>query len=153
MSVTRRRLLRSSSGMAGLAGLAALAAAAGCAPPEPPAAGGAPTLRLPKDVSGADKRVRWANWTAYLDYDEKAKTYPTLQAFTKATGIKASYSESIDDNDTYVSKVTPKLRAGQDIGPTSSSSPTGCPTGSSAISSSSRWNSSRCRTPRICSRR
>lgn len=112
MSVTRRRLLQSG---AGLAGLSLIAAASGCAPPEPPV-GAAAALKLPTDVSAKDKRVRWANWTAYLDYDEKAKTYLTLQAFTKKTGIKATYSESIDDNDTYVSKVTPQLRAGQDIG-------------------------------------
>ena len=112
MSVTRRRLLQSG---AGLAGLSLIAAASGCAPPEPPV-GAAAALKLPTDVSAKDKRVRWANWTAYLDYDEKAKTYLTLQAFTKKTGIKASYSESIDDNDAYVSKVTPQLRARQDIG-------------------------------------
>lgn len=112
MSVTRRRLLQSGTG---LAGLSLLAAATGCAPPTPPL-GSAATLQLPTDASATDKRVRRANWTAYLDYDEDAKTYPTLQALTKKTGIKASYSESIDDNDAYVSKVTPQLRARQDIG-------------------------------------
>ncbi|HPQ17490.1 MAG TPA: hypothetical protein PLP04_19850, partial [Bryobacteraceae bacterium] len=33
-----------------------------------------------------DKTVAWANWTAYLDYDEEKKNYPTLEAFIKETG-------------------------------------------------------------------
>lgn len=68
------------------------------------------------DVSATDMRVRWANWTAYLDYDEQTTRYPTLDAFTKKTGIRASYSEAIDDNDAYVAKITPQIRAGQDMG-------------------------------------
>lgn len=93
---------------------ASSAALAACAPPAPPA-GGVAQLELPTDVSAQDKIVRWANWTAYLDYDEDAKNYPTLEAFIKETGIKATYSEDIDDNDSYVSKVKPQLQAKQDI--------------------------------------
>ncbi|GAA3618832.1 spermidine/putrescine ABC transporter substrate-binding protein [Marihabitans asiaticum] len=96
-------------------GLGAFAALAGCAPPEPPA-GGVAQLDLPEDVSEQEKIVRWANWTAYLDYDEDSKSYPTLDAFEEKTGIKATYSEDVDDNDSYFNKVAPQLRAGQDIG-------------------------------------
>ena len=94
--------------------LTATFALAACAPPLPPA-GGKAALKLPKDVSSTDKTVKWANWTAYLDYDEDAKNYPTLEAFIKDTGIAATYSEDIEDNDTYFSKIAPQLRAGQDI--------------------------------------
>ena len=52
----------------------------------------------------------WANWTLYLDYDDKTKKYPTLEAFQKQTGIKATYSEDIDDNDTYYGKIQGQLR-------------------------------------------
>ncbi|CCH74469.1 putative ABC-transporter polyamine-binding lipoprotein (fragment) [Nostocoides australiense Ben110] len=48
--------------------------------------------------------------------DDEGKTYPTLEAFIKETGIKATYTEDIDDNDSYVSKVRPQLEAKQDIG-------------------------------------
>ena len=96
-------------------GLGAFAALAGCAPPEPPA-GGVAQLDLPEDVSEQEKIVRWANWTAYLDYDEDSKSYPTLDAFEEKTGIKATYSEDVDDNDSYFNKIAPQLRAGQDIG-------------------------------------
>lgn len=107
--LSRRALL----GMTGAAALAAVTAA--CAPPKPPAGGAAAKVQLPVDVSDTDKIVNWANWTAYLDYDDKTKTYPTLEAFSKQTGIKASYSEDIDDNDSYVNKISPQLRAKQDI--------------------------------------
>ena len=89
-------------------GLGATALSA-CAPPAPPATAAA--LNLPTDVSDTDKVVRWANWTAYLDYDEEAKNYPTLEAFIKETGIQASYTEDIEDNDAYVSKIKPQLQA------------------------------------------
>lgn len=108
-SLSRRSLL--SAGALG----ASAAALAGCAPPKPPA-GGKAALALPTDVSAQDKVVHWANWTAYLDYDEDAKNYPTLEAFIKKTGIRATYAEDIDDNDSYVSKVRPQLEAKQDIG-------------------------------------
>ena len=81
-AVSRRQLL----GGVGL-GLGATALTA-CAPPPPPAT--AQALKLPTDVSTTDKVVRWANWTAYLDYDEETKQYPSLQGFIERTGIELS---------------------------------------------------------------
>ncbi|MFZ1409955.1 MAG: hypothetical protein WAS07_00685 [Micropruina sp.] len=102
-----------------LGGAAALAAAlSACAPPAPPLATGsaaAPAPVLPVDVSATEKTVNFANWTAYLDYDEDTKKYPTLEAFMKKTGIKVAYTEDVDDNDTYFNKIAPQLRAKQDI--------------------------------------
>ncbi|HPF79359.1 ABC transporter substrate-binding protein [Nostocoides australiense] len=108
-SLSRRSLLSASAMGAGAAALTA------CAPPKPPA-GGVAAVKLPTDVSATEKVVNWANWTAYLDMDDEGKTYPTLEAFIKETGIKATYTEDIDDNDSYVSKVRPQLEAKQDIG-------------------------------------
>jgi spermidine/putrescine transport system substrate-binding protein len=107
-TVSRRSLLRGSA-----LGLAA-AGIAGCAPPLPPA-GGKAAVKLPVDVSDTERVVRWANWTAYLDQDENATKYPTLEAFSKRTGIQATYSVDIEDNDAYFSKIAPQLRAKQDI--------------------------------------
>jgi spermidine/putrescine transport system substrate-binding protein len=107
-TVSRRSLLRGSA-----LGLAA-AGIAGCAPPLPPA-GGKAAVKLPVDVSDKERVVRWANWTAYLDQDENATKYPTLEAFSKRTGIQATYSVDIEDNDAYFSKIAPQLRAKQDI--------------------------------------
>ena len=67
--------------------------------------------------SGAAKdTVRWANWTLYLDVDKSGKHYPTLEAFSKKTGIKAVYSEDINDNDEFFGKVQGQLKLGKDIG-------------------------------------
>ena len=40
---------------------------------------------------------------------------PSLEAFMQQTGIEVSYSEDIDDNDSYYAKVAPQLRADQSI--------------------------------------
>lgn len=69
-----------------------------------------------EDLSVAEKVVNWANWTLYLDFDDKTRKYPSLQKFSKSTGIKANYSEDIDGNDTYFGKIQAQLAAGQDIG-------------------------------------
>jgi spermidine/putrescine transport system substrate-binding protein len=69
-----------------------------------------------QDVSDTEKVVNWANWTLYLDKDDASKSYPTLAQFTKTTGIKATYAEDIEDNDSYYGKIQAQLRAGQDIG-------------------------------------
>ena len=90
-------------------------ALAGCAPPEPPAGGGPATLKLPEDLSEEEKVLKWANWTAYLDVEEKSKKYPTLEGFMEQSGIDVTYSEDIEDNDSYFAKVGPQLRAGQTI--------------------------------------
>ncbi len=84
-------------------------------------AGGAAAATM-MGIEGADlahaagKVVRWANWGLYLDFDNKTKKYPTLEAFQKKTGIKATYQEAIDDNDTFTAKVAPQLRLKKDIG-------------------------------------
>ncbi len=111
---TRRGLLT------GLAGLSALGALGACASPPPPpsAATGtrSPTPQLAPDQSATDKTVRFSNWTEYLDRSQDNRSFPSLVAFTQATGITVDYHEDIDDNDTYVAKVTPQWRAHQDFG-------------------------------------
>ena len=42
--------------------------------------------------------------------------YPSLQDFTKETGIKVNYKEVIEDNDAFLGKINPSLQAGQDTG-------------------------------------
>jgi spermidine/putrescine transport system substrate-binding protein len=113
-SLSRRSVLL------GAAGLAALAACGtGSSTPSGSGGGGSTGPAKPSpaaDRSATDKVVNWANWTLYLDYDEDTKKYPTLEAFQKKTGIKATYAEDIDDNDTYYGKIQAQLRRGQDIG-------------------------------------
>jgi spermidine/putrescine transport system substrate-binding protein len=68
------------------------------------------------DVSDTEKIVRWANWPLYLDFNEDTKVYPTLAAFEKQSGLKVTYEEAIDDNNTFYGKVQGQLSIGSDIG-------------------------------------
>jgi spermidine/putrescine transport system substrate-binding protein len=68
------------------------------------------------DSSDAASKVRWANWTLYLDVDEAGTSYPTLQAFEEQYGITAVYTEDINDNDEFFGKVQGQLKLGEDIG-------------------------------------
>ena len=68
-----------------------------------------------KDKSDTDKIVRWDNWALYLDVDDDGN-YTSLDEFSKQTGIKATYTEAVDDNNTYYGKVKDQLKLGQDIG-------------------------------------
>jgi spermidine/putrescine transport system substrate-binding protein len=62
--------------------------------------------------------LNFANWPLYIDVAKvNGKTvHPTLLAFTKETGIKVNYKEAIQDNDSFLGKITPSLKAGQDTG-------------------------------------
>ncbi len=104
-----RRSVLSTAGALGLTGLLAACGTGG-------SSSGTKNAEAVKDISSSDPTVNWANWTLYLDYDEKKKTYPTLDAFTKQSGIKVNYVEDIDGNDSYYGKVQGQLKAGQDIG-------------------------------------
>ncbi|GAA2457062.1 spermidine/putrescine ABC transporter substrate-binding protein [Agromyces soli] len=90
---------------AGATALALAACQSGPRPKPTPAA----------DRSDGDPTVRWANWAAYIDEDDDGN-YPTLQAFTEATGISVDYQVAVDDNNTYYGKVKDQLALGQDIG-------------------------------------
>jgi spermidine/putrescine transport system substrate-binding protein len=68
------------------------------------------------DSADSANSVRWGNWPLYLDYDEETKKYPTLEKFTEATGIAASYFEDYNDNDEFYGKVQAQLKLGEDIG-------------------------------------
>jgi spermidine/putrescine transport system substrate-binding protein len=68
------------------------------------------------DAATTTGSVRWGNWPLYLDYDEDSQLYPTLEAFTEATGIAAEYFEDYNDNDEFFGKVQAQLKLKQDIG-------------------------------------
>ncbi len=116
-SLSRRAVLRGAGG-AGLAGLLSACGAQGPATGGAPTAGGppSPSTRAAQDRSATEKVVHWANWTLYLDQSEDGKRYPTLEKFTKATGIRATYAEDIEDNDVYYGKIQGQLKNGDDIG-------------------------------------
>ena len=85
--------------------------AAGSVASVAPTASAAPT---PKPSMAAE--LNWANWTYYMDFDDKTKKFKTLDDFKAKYGTTVKYSESIDDNETFVGTIKPQLEAGQDTG-------------------------------------
>jgi spermidine/putrescine transport system substrate-binding protein len=111
VQMARRHQMTRRTALAGAGATAAALALAACAP------GGSTGAELTPatDLSDSEKTLIWHNWSLYMDEDDKGN-YPTLQKFTKKTGIEVEYKIEIDDNDGYFSKVQKQLAAGQDIG-------------------------------------
>jgi len=105
---------------AGATGAAAALAACGTGGSKSSSSSGAPAtaapVATPVDKSDSEKKLVWANWTLYLDYDKEKKVYPSLVEFEKQTGIQVEYKEDIEDNNTFNGKVSGQLSNGQDIG-------------------------------------
>ena len=59
--------------------------------------------------------LRFSNWPLYIDVDEKTKAHPTLDAFTKQSGIKVKYVEDINDNATFFAKIQGPLSQGNGV--------------------------------------
>jgi spermidine/putrescine transport system substrate-binding protein len=110
-ALTRRSLLRASgAGALAVGGLAGLSA---CGIPAAKRDDNGPAST---DHSAQEKRVVFSNWTEYMDVTDDGKHYPSLEAFTKRTGIQVKYNTDINDNVEFFGKIQPQLAAGQDIG-------------------------------------
>ncbi|MFF9818295.1 spermidine/putrescine ABC transporter substrate-binding protein [Streptomyces sp. NPDC014006] len=110
-ALTRRSLLRASAGGAlAVGGLGALSACG------IPAAGKTAGGTSAEDHSAQEKTVNFSNWTEYMDVDDAGKHHPTLDEFTRRTGITVRYTEDINDNNEFFGKIQPQLAAGQDTG-------------------------------------
>jgi spermidine/putrescine transport system substrate-binding protein len=62
------------------------------------------------------KTLNFSNWPLYIDVNEKTKKHPTLDAFTKKTGVAVNYTEDINDNQSFFGKIQGPLSHGQGIG-------------------------------------
>ncbi|MFJ4965671.1 PotD/PotF family extracellular solute-binding protein [Streptomyces sp. NPDC088729] len=111
-ALTRRSLLRA-SGMGALA-LGGIGALGACGIPPARRADG--DAAASDDHSAKEKELTFSNWTEYMDVSEDEKSRPTLQAFTRRTGITVKYTEDINDNVEFFGKIKPQLAAGQDTG-------------------------------------
>ncbi len=112
--LSRRTAMTGMAVVVGAAGLAACGSAG-----KSPVAGGAATksrVKAATDTSDTEKLVNWSNWPSYMDVDEKTKGHPSLDAFTKKTGIKVNYTEDYNDNNEFYAKVRPLLAASKDTG-------------------------------------
>jgi spermidine/putrescine transport system substrate-binding protein len=59
-------------------------------------------------------KVNFGNWPLYVDVYKGA--HPTLERFTQETGIQVTYTEPIQDNIPFYTKIRPALQAGQYTG-------------------------------------
>ncbi|WP_371654999.1 MULTISPECIES: spermidine/putrescine ABC transporter substrate-binding protein [unclassified Streptomyces] len=111
-ALTRRSLMRATGfGALAVGGLAGLT---GCGIPAAKKADGQAPAST--DHSAKEKVINFSNWTEYMDVSDDKKHRPTLDAFTKRTGIQVKYTEDINDNVEFFGKIKPQLAAGQDIG-------------------------------------
>ncbi|MFC8916649.1 spermidine/putrescine ABC transporter substrate-binding protein [Streptomyces sp. NPDC047821] len=110
-ALTRRSMLRATGvGALAIGGAAGLSA---CGIPPAKREGDGPAST---DHSATEKRLSFSNWTQYIDISDDEKHRPTLEAFTKRTGITVKYTEDINDNVEFFGKIKPQLAAGQDTG-------------------------------------
>lgn len=65
---------------------------------------------------GDASRVRWLNWPAYMDLSEDESSYPSIAAFTEASGLEVEYNEGLLDNADFLATYAPDLRAGNSTG-------------------------------------
>jgi spermidine/putrescine transport system substrate-binding protein len=61
-------------------------------------------------------QLNFANWPLYMDVDaDDESKHPSLDEFTKKTGIKVKYDEVINDTDEFYNKIAPVLRQKQSL--------------------------------------
>lgn len=110
--LTRRQLLRSAG--VGAAGVSLAAVLAACNNGGGPKDAGAFDWSAQKEAG----TFTFANWPFYMD---KAKVngetvHPSIERFTKETGISVDYLEVIDDYASFFAKIRPVLAAGRSTG-------------------------------------
>jgi spermidine/putrescine transport system substrate-binding protein len=63
------------------------------------------------------KQLNFANWSLYIDVAAKNQNdHPSIDLFTKRTGIKVNYQEVIADDDSFFGKIQPQLADKQPLG-------------------------------------
>jgi spermidine/putrescine transport system substrate-binding protein len=114
---SRRDVLRTALGGAALLGLGACSVP-GARKPVP-----SDRAQIAAAVDGywSGKRragvVDFANYAQYIDVDPANQNdHPTLDQFTRETGIQVTYEELIDDDASWFGKTEPQFAAGQSIG-------------------------------------
>jgi spermidine/putrescine transport system substrate-binding protein len=105
--LTRRQLLeRAAVGGAAITFPGILAA---CGSSGTKTAGGSTTVQ-----HKLAKTLHFSNWTLYID--KKGNRHPSLDQFQKKYGVHVAYTEDINDNASFFSKIQPDLSRGQSTG-------------------------------------
>ncbi|MGH3042591.1 MAG: ABC transporter substrate-binding protein [Gaiellaceae bacterium] len=56
-----------------------------------------------------------SNWPFYIDQNDDATSFPTLDEFTETTGVKVNYLEDINSNEEFFGEIQAPLSRGQGI--------------------------------------
>ena len=62
-----------------------------------------------------EDELNFANWPLYIDQDDDGNS-PTIQQFEESTGVDVTYTEAIEDNNSFFGTIQPALEAGDDTG-------------------------------------
>ena len=106
--ITRKLFLRRAAAGGSILTVPGLLAACGGGSSGPSASGGD---TVPHKLA---KTLHFSNWTLYID--KKGNTHPSLDQFQKKYGVHVDYTEDINDNASFFSKIEPDLARGQSTG-------------------------------------
>lgn len=117
--MSRRDLLKAAGAGAGVMGLGAFLTACGAGGGAD--GGGSVTPSQAANLFDGEPAgtLVFGNWPLYIDKTKNAQgqiIHPSLDLFTKETGIKVTYKETIQANESFFGKIQPQLEAGQSIG-------------------------------------
>ncbi|MGH3058407.1 MAG: ABC transporter substrate-binding protein [Gaiellaceae bacterium] len=113
--ITRRQLLRRAAAGGVTLSLPGLLAACG-------GDGGIEGQQAETGATGATTveqvladEITVSNWPFYIDQNDDASSFPTLDQFTEATGVKVNYLEDINSNEEFFGEIQAPLSRGQSI--------------------------------------
>ena len=112
--LSRRQLVRAGATAAAVAGLGSVLSACGIAGTRDT---GAPASFDWSSWWAKQKKhgvLDWANWPLYIDTSHGR--HPSLERFTKQTGIHVNYRPVIQENASFFAQISPVLQARQGIG-------------------------------------
>jgi spermidine/putrescine transport system substrate-binding protein len=112
--LSRRELMRAGATAAAIAGLGSVLSACGIAGTRDtgaPAAFNWSSWWAKQQKHGV---LDWANWPLYIDTSHGR--HPSLDRFTKRTGIQVNYRPVIQENASFFAQISPVLQAKQGIG-------------------------------------
>ena len=110
---SRRQMLAAAGGVAGALSLGPLLAACGSASTPPPPPVGDAAWWGAQHSTG---QLVFANWPLYIDYRNWLKSRPSLNEFSRDTGIAVTYEEVIQGIESFYNRIKPQLSANRPTG-------------------------------------
>lgn len=114
--MTRQQLLRRAAvggATLSLPGLLAACGGGGGIEAQQPDTGAAEPTTVEQVLAN---EITVSNWPYYIDQNDDATSFPTLDQFTEATGVKVNYMEDINSNEEFFGEIQAPLSRGQSIG-------------------------------------